>query len=325
MNVSNPADGLHFSTDAYPEWDRMAVWREVFGRHMVKVQYERLAGSDFFHSATLRSLPGVSLMLGAGAGFRAERTRELTADGCNDLVFAVNTEGTAFAAQRGREAEIRPYEGVLLDTSDRCSITYPAQARFHAFRVPRGMLTSLLPDAEVRVARRLPQSEALRLLTSYLASLDDQTLTGAGLRHTVAAHLHDLIALAIGPTRDARALAEAGGLWATRLAALKTDILTHLADEGLSVVTLARRHRVTPRYVQMLFESEGRTFSEYVLEQRLVSAHQLISDIGLAAQTISAIAFHVGFSNLSYFNRSFRRRYGMTPSDLRDACRRDRQ
>jgi len=320
MNVSTPADGLHFSTDAYPEWDRVAVWREVFGRHMVRAQYERLPERDFFHRATLRSLPGVSLMFGAGAGFRSERTRELIADGCNDLVFAVNTEGVAFAAQRGREAEIRPYEGVLLDAGDRCSITFPAPARFLAFRVPRSMLTSLLSDVEASIARRLPQSEALRLLTNYLASLDVQTLTAPNLRHAVAAHLHDLIALAIGPTRDARALAETGGLRATRLAALKTDILAHLSDEGLSVVALARRHRVTPRYVQLLFETEDRTFSEYVLEQRLARAHQLIiSDTGLAMRTISAIAFHVGFSNLSYFNRCFRRRYGMTPSDLRNA------
>jgi AraC-like DNA-binding protein len=320
MSVSTPADGLHFSTDAYPEWDRVAVWREVFGRHMVRAQYERLPERDFFHRATLRSLPGVSLMFGAGAGFRSSRTSELIADGCDDLVFAVNTEGVAFAAQHGREAEIRPYEGVLLDTSDRCSITFPAPARFQAFRLPRSMLTSLLSDVGANVSRRLPQSEALRLLTSYLTSLDRQALAAPDLRLTVAAHLRDLIALAIGPTRDARVLAEAGGLQATRLAALKADILAHLADEGLSVVTLARRHRVTPRYVQMLFESQGGTFSGYVLEQRLARAYQLvISDTGPAMRTISAIAFHVGFSNLSYFNRCFRRRYGMTPSDLRNA------
>jgi AraC-like DNA-binding protein len=33
-------------------------------------------------------------------------------------------------------------------------------------------------------------------------------------------------------------------------------------------------------------------------------------------------AFEVGFGNLSYFNRSFRRRYGVTPSDMRAAARR---
>jgi AraC-like DNA-binding protein len=34
-------------------------------------------------------------------------------------------------------------------------------------------------------------------------------------------------------------------------------------------------------------------------------------------RAISAIAFEVGFGNLSYFNRAFRLRFGMTPSDAR--------
>jgi AraC-like DNA-binding protein len=33
----------------------------------------------------------------------------------------------------------------------------------------------------------------------------------------------------------------------------------------------------------------------------------------------------VGFGDLSYFNRSFRRRFGMTPSDARQHARRDTQ
>ena len=32
---------------------------------------------------------------------------------------------------------------------------------------------------------------------------------------------------------------------------------------------------------------------------------------------ISQIAYNVGFNDLSYFNRTFRRRYGVRPTDLR--------
>jgi AraC-like DNA-binding protein len=70
----------------------------------------------------------------------------------------------------------------------------------------------------------------------------------------------------------------------------------------------------------MLFESAGTTFTEYVLEQRLTRAHHMLNS-ALHDWTIGAIAFEVGFSNLSYFNRAFRRRFGMTPSDARRAGR----
>ena len=71
----------------------------------------------------------------------------------------------------------------------------------------------------------------------------------------------------------------------------------------------------------MLFESEGTTFTEYVLEQRLTCAYHMLADSARHDWTISAIAFEVGFGNLSYFNRVFRRRFGMTPSDARRAGR----
>jgi AraC-like DNA-binding protein len=80
---------------------------------------------------------------------------------------------------------------------------------------------------------------------------------------------------------------------------------------------------VTPRYVQMLFDVDGMTFSEFVVEQRLAQAYRMLTDALFLASSISAIAFEVGFSNLSYFNRTFRRRYGASPSDIRNASRRD--
>jgi AraC-like DNA-binding protein len=94
-----------------------------------------------------------------------------------------------------------------------------------------------------------------------------------------------------------------------------------LDNEGLCVADAAVRRGVTPRYVQMLFESEGTTFTQYVLEQRLTRALRMLGDPRHQDWTISAIAFEVGFGNLSYFNRTFRRHFGMTPSDARSANR----
>jgi AraC-like DNA-binding protein len=37
---------------------------------------------------------------------------------------------------------------------------------------------------------------------------------------------------------------------------------------------------------------------------------------------ISAIAYDAGFGDVSYFNRTFRRPYGVTPSEVREAAQR---
>ena len=44
----------------------------------------------------------------------------------------------------------------------------------------------------------------------------------------------------------------------------------------------------------------------------------LVRDGRLAASSISVIAYEVGFGDLSYFNRVFRRHFGRTPSEVKN-------
>jgi AraC-like DNA-binding protein len=73
----------------------------------------------------------------------------------------------------------------------------------------------------------------------------------------------------------------------------------------------------------MLFEAERESLSEFVLAQRLVHAHRMLADPRFAGRAIGAIAFEAGFGDLSHFNRTFRRRFGMTPSEARVQARRE--
>ncbi len=87
----------------------------------------------------------------------------------------------------------------------------------------------------------------------------------------------------------------------------------------LLVADVAGRLGVTPRYVQMLFEAEGTTFTEYANERRLDAALAMLRSPRYVAWSIAGIALEAGFRDLSNFNRRFRRRFGATPSDLRRA------
>jgi AraC-like DNA-binding protein len=96
------------------------------------------------------------------------------------------------------------------------------------------------------------------------------------------------------------------------------DIIAHLGDGALSIAAVASRQGVALRSLQKLFEVEGSSYSEFVLSERLTRAHGLLTNPLYAGRSISAIAYDVGFNDLSYFNRKFRQRYGMTPSDVRN-------
>ncbi len=162
------------------------------------------------------------------------------------------------------------------------------------------------------------KNPALRMLIRYAGIMDDMdALATPELRRAVVLHMHDLAGLALGATLEGAEIARQRGVRMARLHAIKDDIAANLFEQNLSAEVLANRHGISPRYVNMLFEAEGLSVSEFILARRLMQAHRMLSDSRLAKRAISAIAYDVGFRDLSYFNRTFRRRYGAKPSDIR--------
>jgi transcriptional regulator GlxA family with amidase domain len=88
------------------------------------------------------------------------------------------------------------------------------------------------------------------------------------------------------------------------------------------LTALASRHGCTPRFVQRLFEADGATFTDYVLSQRLSRAYDWLIDARRKEEKISTLAWDCGFGDVSNFNRAFRKRYGLAPSDVRARARR---
>ncbi len=58
---------LQFSTDMFPERERIAAWRDFFGRGILKLDIEPMGGA-FRSDATLRALPGLGVASGNSNG-----------------------------------------------------------------------------------------------------------------------------------------------------------------------------------------------------------------------------------------------------------------
>ena len=59
----------------------------------------------------------------------------------------------------------------------------------------------------------------------------------------------------------------------------------------------------------------GMTFTSYLNKLRLTEAARLLLE--MATATIAEIAYSVGYSNVSYFNKLFKEEYGCTPKSFR--------
>src|SRR5262245_12981848 len=314
---------VRFSTADYAPRERCDAWREVYGRTLQKMDIEPLSAEQLHAEATLLRMPGLGMMAGRRfAAIYSRRRQFLDHDGVS-LTWALSS--SCHANQVGRAVDVTRGQAIVLTCAEPGSLRVPRLDYYFNLLVPRRCLLPLVANLDDAYGRPIPaDNPALQLLTRYIGLLQEAgTFAAPELRRQAVVHIHDLLALAIGATRDAAQIAKSRGARAARLRAIKEDIARGLDQPDLSVATIAARHRIKPRWVQRLFESEGTTFTEYVLAQRLVRAHRLLTDPLYANHKVSAIALDIGFGDLSYFNRAFRRRYGMTPSELRAAAKSD--
>jgi AraC-like DNA-binding protein len=320
IGISN-TQTLRMSTDEMAERDRLPFIREIFGRLVVRQDIEPIPGTDLRVDATFHALPGLSIWTGTYSPVCMQRTRELLADGNDGVSLCVDSTGGTQLSHLGKDLTVAADSAVLLSAADVISIRTVQLSGLVGIVMSRKTLISMVPTLEGEFMRPVPkESEALRLLKSYIEVVKEgRSPTTPELEQLVATHIYDLAALTLGATRDSAEVATGRGVRAARLRAIKADILKDPSSPEMTLTSIAARHRVTPRYVQLLFHGEGTTFSQYLLDQRLARAHRMLGD-ARADLKISTIAFDAGFGDLSHFNRSFRRRYGDSPSDVRDAA-----
>jgi AraC-type DNA-binding domain-containing proteins len=274
-------------------------------------------GIDF----TLRKLPDLGLLSGAVQGLRHEHARRDSGDGDDDFSFHMNLSGLSFVSGARGEMTLGDGDAMLLNYSVSRTISRPGLVDHRVVRLPRAALSPLVRNIDDAVLCRIPRGTGmLSLLRNYVdAVFDDPALALPEMRQLIIAQLCDLIAVTLGATRDATAVAGRRGIRAARLRAIKSDIEAHLTYSDLSPGVVARRQEVSDSYIRKLFEGEGTSFSQFVLGRRLVRAQRMLTDRRWADRSIAWIAFETGFGDLSYFNRTFKRFYGNTPSEVRGA------
>jgi AraC-like DNA-binding protein len=309
---------LEFSTDGVPEQDRMATWREHFGHVMLRVDLEPEPGTIFESRNRCLALPGLQLMEAASSPVKVSRGGLYLADGNDDVIVAINRSGSAIARSRGREQILRDGDAVVLSAGEASSFHRTSFGQTFTLRVPRAMFESTVISVDDALMQPIsPERGALKLMENYAGWLFHAGGVDPQLLNLSVRHIQDLLALTIGPTTDFADTARTRGLRAARLKLAKAFIVSHCHRRDLSVGSVAASLNVTPRYVQRLFEADGTTFSEFLTGQRLARAHRLLCEPGSSPNAISTIAYDAGFGDLSYFNRRFRRQYGLTPREVR--------
>lgn len=102
--------------------------------------------------------------------------------------------------------------------------------------------------------------------------------------------------------------------------------LRYVEEHCAEPITIAQMARVCccseAHFMRFFKAAMGVTFVEYCNGYRLAAAVRALSETDAS---VLEVAQGAGFENISYFNRCFRRKYGMTPTALRRGARRGRE
>ncbi|MFH5821432.1 helix-turn-helix domain-containing protein [Georgenia sp. AZ-5] len=163
--------------------------------------------------------------------------------------------------------------------------------------------------AEVSVVR--PEGTGLRATQNVVEQLlAAQDVLGDGSQDEMKLLITQLLVkLLRGEHRDARLAPREGRI---------ADVIHYLHDhyaEPIDLTTLAEQFFISPFYLSREFKKHtGTTIIGYVNGLRVGRAERLLQE---TEDPISQISTEVGFANVSHFNRVFRARTAMSPSQCR--------
>jgi AraC-like DNA-binding protein len=300
------------SVDAYDRYEAFV------SQNFCKLSYRIDRDRQFGIKSTLHSLDG--FMIGR---FKTEAGR-------GDLV---RTRAGISEDARGRFALYIPLKGDLelqqFSRTERCSPGSMAllymeepfvQRKFGDndtvyFFMPNDFLDQRLVGIENLCARIFAVDTGVRrLVYDSVISLQQGA---AGMTETefrgAARILGDLIVLALN--NSAGLVTEHPSVRTSNLARAKRAIRARLNDPNLTIGDIAKQCGISIRYLHEIFRASGITVSDYLKQQRLLKARQMLESAGYDT-TVTDVCFGCGFSNASQFSTAFRREFQVSPRDV---------
>jgi len=274
---------------------------------------------QFFELKAL-STPALTLAYLSGSPAQATRSHDQAANSTEDLVLCVtHNADVRIETHRGQEQIFNSGEAHIWKADKKFACEVNKNYSTFMLHIPAISIQTANIDPEQAMDRgRLEGTADFRILTGYIKLVMEEfaKLTPQTIEKSLQ-HIQDLALYSIGTLKERTYLDMENSVQAVRLASLKKDIENNISHPELSAEWIANREGISTRYLRSLFLQESTNFTRYVLERRLIKAYQKLTVISLQHRTISDIAYSVGFGDLSYFIRCFKKRFEATPSDVR--------
>jgi AraC-like DNA-binding protein len=304
-----------WSTDSIDERERFSFWREMVCRNVFNVSVQA-PPKRFSASITARSHGALRFAICESTTYDIYRTRkDISKESTDHYLMWLQLRGHTHLTQAGESIEFgrndiviadgrRPYHAALFDDG---------QCRRQAIAVlPRSFIEARAPWLRRRPLFKFASNSVYVDLTRrHLLQLTADDLTEGELA-LLTENLYNLLALVDHPDIPINRVQPE-----LQLEALLDFCRRNLHDPALSPDFVAAQFGISTRTLHLRFAKLEQTFGRWLLDTRLEASSAALCNPQQNSRGISEIAFSCGFNDLSHFNKSFRTRFGVSPSEWR--------
>lgn len=309
-----------FSTEDIPMPQRIARWGEFISDTYAEFGFDVDDPRKF--KSRLSRIQFGSLGMGwfettpsAGRAMR-EKVGRWSAPLSDAFLLCLQERGTMVGHQFGHEVVTNPGDMALLDATRSWDVSSSADVSVITIKIPSERMLNLIDSPmqfDVLPFRRTHRTQASFGIIQALKSAIEKAPDDDWDDRYENVLLGAITTLFPEPDPAAKTVVREESLRRKAIAHIESN----LADFDLDGETVAAELDISVRSVQRLFQNHGYTPRSYILERRLLTAADLLQKGSGESRKISQIAFSLGFNDLSYFTRTFRRRFGHSPREFR--------
>lgn len=319
LDPASQPDGrlVDLSTDHALPRDRLDYWRECVLR---RTRPEVLAEGQGFRARLRRIvLPEVELIEHASdpvvSGRSPTRTRF---DGGDDIALELIRSGVSQLTHNGQHVQ-RTGNLWLVDYARPFQATLSRHRASGVVLSRRRVREVLGDDLSALAGHRVAPRGLAAVLRSHMTTTLDQAPHMTAAERVIATNAAAEMMLAVLQAERFGAVdADQFGDGLYRAALMVIQRLC--SDPDLTPERIAMAVGCSRATLYRLFSGRECSVAEQVWRSRLDAAWQLLRSPDGIARTVADVATLSGFADVPTFNRMFRRRYGMTPTEARSAA-----
>ncbi|MBL1141119.1 MAG: helix-turn-helix domain-containing protein [Proteobacteria bacterium] len=246
----------------------------------------------------------------------------ISEDNNQDYFLSTLLHGKVSIQQADAEYTLEPGQLALIAGGLPYTTKYEIPSRRLIVRIPENVFKERLLSCHQNIVMGNLPSEGLGHIVNELlksVAFEAQTLSITE-QYTLTQSLLELTgALARSTVKydDLKPVSKQSALLNRVYAYLEENFM----DSDLTPEKVANANKISTRYLHSLFSQSGTTVLKWVWERRLRAARNDLMDPSQVQARISEIAFRRGFNDSAHFSRSFRNRFGISPTELRERAK----